>query len=343
MKIIIIKIFLYMSAYLPLPLSHGLGFLAGWCLFLFPSHSRRITQINLGLCLPALSASEQRKLVRKSLIEICKTIFEIGALWLRPGKSTLRLIKKVQGSELVDVAMATGKGVILATPHQGAWEAAGLFCGAHYQINCLYRPLKMHQLDALVTRARGRMGGHFLPADTSGIRALLKNSNRVKLSPCCPTRNHSEALEYSLRSSGSRLTAWSFLADWQKNPVHRSFLSGANACHGVVVITCSSARHRPAYTQQTQPRQQVLSIRSSKTVRAPTLRNTSGATGASAGVPKESGSITNEQRLACVEGLVHTSQKDFHFLCSLYIAVTLCSTNTGFKRQLRLFKISNSL
>ena len=174
MKVSIIKIILYISAYLPLPLAHGLGYLAGWGLFLFPSHSRRITEINLGLCLPTLSASEQRKLVRKSLIEISKTIFEVGALWLRTGESSLGLIKKVQGSELVDEALAAGKGVILATPHQGAWEAAGLYCGAHYSINCLYRPLKMRQLDALITRARGRMGGHFLPADASGIRTLLK-------------------------------------------------------------------------------------------------------------------------------------------------------------------------
>ena len=186
MKIITIKILLFIMAYLPLPLSHGLGYLAGWGLFLFPSHSRRITRINLGLCLPALSAGEQRKLVRKSLIEMCKSIFEVGALWLRPGKSTLRLIKKAEGSEMIDAALAAGKGVILSTPHQGAWEAAGLFCGAHYDINCLYRPLKMHQLDALVTRARGRMGGHFLPADTSGIRTLLKKLKQGEAAAMLP-------------------------------------------------------------------------------------------------------------------------------------------------------------
>ena len=174
MKVALIKIILYISAYLPLPVSHGLGFLVGWGLFLFPSHSRRISRINVALCFPALSADEQRKLVRRTLIEMGKTIFEVGALWLRPGKSTLRLIKQVHGSELVEAALSAGKGVILASPHQGAWEAAGLYCGAHYGMSCLYKPLKMHQLDALVTRARGRLGGHYVPADAGGIRILYK-------------------------------------------------------------------------------------------------------------------------------------------------------------------------
>ncbi len=174
MKVIVIRIALYISAYLPLPVSHGLGFLTGWGLFLFPSHSRRITRFNIGLCFPSLNASEQRKLVRKSLIEISKTAFEAGPLWFRPGKNTLRLIKKVRGNELVDRALAAGKGVILATPHQGAWEAAGLYCAARFGICCLYKPLKMQQLDAMVTRARGRMGGHFVPANARGIRILYK-------------------------------------------------------------------------------------------------------------------------------------------------------------------------
>jgi len=186
MKAIFIKINLYISAFLPLPVSHGLGFLTGWGLYLFPSHSRRITRINIGLCFPSLNASEQRKLVRKCLIEIGKTIFETGALWLRPGRNALRLIKKVQGSELVDMALAADKGVILVTPHQGAWEAAGLYCAARFEITCLYKPLKMQQLDALVTRARGRMGGHHVPANAGGIRILyktLEQGNAVAMLP----------------------------------------------------------------------------------------------------------------------------------------------------------------
>lgn len=110
----------------------------------------------------------------------------MGTLWLRPGKATLRLIKKVNHSELVDAALAAGKGVILASPHQGAWEAAGLYCSAHYGMSCTYKPLKMKQLDVLVTRARGRMGGHFIPTNAGGIRVLfktLKQGNAVGMLP----------------------------------------------------------------------------------------------------------------------------------------------------------------
>ena len=66
-----------------------------------------------------------------------KTIIETSALWLRNGKNTLRLIKEVKGEELVSRAMREGKGVILATPHLGAWEGAGLYCAHKYNITCL--------------------------------------------------------------------------------------------------------------------------------------------------------------------------------------------------------------
>ena len=38
------------------------------------------------------------------------------------------------GHELVEQALAKDKGVILATPHLGAWEAAGLYCAARFNI-----------------------------------------------------------------------------------------------------------------------------------------------------------------------------------------------------------------
>ena len=174
MRIFLIKAILYLCAYLPLPLIHGLGVCIGWGLVLIPNRSRHTTAINIALCLPELTATEQRKLARESLLETGKTIIETSALWLRSGKQTLRLIREVEGEELVERAMEAGKGVILATPHLGAWEASGLYCASRFNITCLYRPLKMAGLEQLVLKARSRMGGNYVPANARGIRMLYK-------------------------------------------------------------------------------------------------------------------------------------------------------------------------
>jgi len=174
MRIFLIKTVLYLCAYLPLPLIHALGICIGYGLILVPNRSRHATAINIALCLPELSAAEQRRLARSSLIETGKAIIETSALWLRSGKHTLRLIRAVEGEELVTGALAGGKGVILATPHLGAWECAGLYCASRFDITCLYRPLKMPELETLVQNARSRMGGHYVPANARGIRILYR-------------------------------------------------------------------------------------------------------------------------------------------------------------------------
>ena len=174
MRPYLIKYILYLCAYLPLPVIHGIGVCIGWGLFLTPNRSRQTSEINIALCWPECSRREQRDLLRKSLVETGKTIIETSALWLRPGENALQLIKRVDGNELVEQAIANGAGAILATPHLGAWEAAGLYGSAHYKITCLYRPLKMQELENLVQTARNRLGGNYVPATTKGIRAIYK-------------------------------------------------------------------------------------------------------------------------------------------------------------------------
>jgi KDO2-lipid IV(A) lauroyltransferase len=174
MKIFIIRIFLHFCALLPLPVIHMLGNLLGLALWLLPNRLRAITKKNIALCLPESTPAQQRRLVRCTLQETGKTIFETGALWLRPAPAVLRLIRQVDGMEYIEQAIASGAGAILSTPHLGAWEAAGLFCAARFNITCLYRPLRMTGLEELVNHARSRAGGNYVPANARGIRTLYK-------------------------------------------------------------------------------------------------------------------------------------------------------------------------
>jgi Kdo2-lipid IVA lauroyltransferase/acyltransferase len=172
MRRILIKSLLVSCAWLPLVVSHALGSVIGWGFMLIPNRVARDTKTNIGLCFPELARSEQRRLVRQCLVETGKTILEASVLWIRPGEKALQLIRYVDGLDVALKARDAGYGLILATPHLGAWEAAGLYCGAMFSMTCLYRPLRMIELEELVQDARGRLGATYVPAIARGIRAV---------------------------------------------------------------------------------------------------------------------------------------------------------------------------
>jgi len=172
MRRLLIKFLLVSCSWLPLVVIHALGSVIGWGFLLIPNRAARDTKTNIGLCFPGMTRSGQRRLVRQSLVETGKTILETSVLWMRPGEKALQLIRYVDGLDVALRARDAGYGLILATPHLGAWEAAGLYCGATFSMTCLYRPLRMIELEELVHTARSRLGATYVPASARGIRAV---------------------------------------------------------------------------------------------------------------------------------------------------------------------------
>jgi KDO2-lipid IV(A) lauroyltransferase len=163
-----------------------MGYLLGLLLTAIPNRLHSITACHIRHCFPTLTASDRRRLVRGCLVETTRTLVETGALWLRPGDRALALIRSVDGRELVDEALQQGRGVILATPHLGSWEAAGLYGGAQLRMTCLYRPLRMAKLERRVREARSRLGARYVTTSAAGIRAVyrtLEQGGTVALLP----------------------------------------------------------------------------------------------------------------------------------------------------------------
>jgi KDO2-lipid IV(A) lauroyltransferase len=174
MRRILIKYGLIFCSCLPLPVNHALGAIIGWGCLLIPNRLLRDTRTNIGLCLPEWSERGRRRLVRHSLVETGKALTEVGPLWMRREQSVLQLIRKVEGLDVALNARDTGRGMILATPHLGAWEAAGLYCAHVFRITCLFRPLRLVELEDLVRAARSRFGATYVPTSARGIRALRR-------------------------------------------------------------------------------------------------------------------------------------------------------------------------
>lgn len=173
-----IKALLRLFACLPLPVVHGVGTLVGWLLVILPNQVRRVTRTNITLCFPDMPPARRRRLVVQSLLESGKTAVELGPLWLWPREKVAGLIKGVHGRELVDAALAQGKGVVVLGPHLAAWELAALAISLDYARRCpwtiLYRPPRMTELEDMLCSARQRFGATLVPTDVSGVKRLIR-------------------------------------------------------------------------------------------------------------------------------------------------------------------------
>lgn len=161
-------------ARLPLSVIHRLGAGVGWAFSRWPNRQRRNALINIGLCLPELSHEEQRRLRDRNLAQFGKTYMEIGYLWLRPLEQVLGLVREVRGAELL--RRSEGKGLIVLSPHIGAWELAGLYLASHGPTAIFYKPQKY--LDDLILEARRRTGAELAPITPKGIRVLVQALER---------------------------------------------------------------------------------------------------------------------------------------------------------------------
>lgn len=162
---------LRLAARLPLGGLHALGTGIGRMLGAFPTRERAATRVNLRLCFPELSDAERAQLERASLIHTGRTVAELAGLWCWRPEHVLALVRETRGEEAFLRACERG-GVLLLTPHLGAWELSGLYVATRAQLTALYKPPLVHEMEDFYTAARQRTGARLVPADSSGVRAL---------------------------------------------------------------------------------------------------------------------------------------------------------------------------
>lgn len=169
------KILLPLLASIPRILLSLSGYITGWLFWLLPTRKKRITYINLQLCLPHLTRRQLRGLARRSLINEAQTLLEIPALLNMTESRVKKLVHNVYGENHLREAFNRKQGVILAIPHLGNWEIIGLYVSLHYPMTSLYRPQhRSPELDRFIRTGRQRFGAKLVPTDTSGVRALYK-------------------------------------------------------------------------------------------------------------------------------------------------------------------------
>ncbi|MFV0454725.1 MAG: lysophospholipid acyltransferase [Pseudomonas sp.] len=170
--------FLRLFALLPWSMVQRMGALIGWLMWKLPNRSREVARINLRKCFPELGEAELEQLVGRSLKDIGKTFTESACAWIWPADKTLHLIKEVEGLEVLEQALASGKGVVGITSHLGNWEVLNHFYCAQCKPIIFYRPPKLKAVDDLLQRQRVQLGNRVAPSTREGIISVIKEVRR---------------------------------------------------------------------------------------------------------------------------------------------------------------------
>ncbi len=174
---------------LPLRPVQAIGGAVGWLASLLPIRERRVTEVNLRIAFPELDEQGRRRLARRSMIETGRNFAEFGVVWSWTRERLDRRVTRVSGEGAVVEALRRGRGVIVAAPHLGDWEVAGLYVSSRFSMTTLYRPPRVGELESFVRRSRGRFGATMVPANRGAARALLRALNRGEVVAILPDQD----------------------------------------------------------------------------------------------------------------------------------------------------------
>ena len=170
--------FLRLFALLPWSMVQRLGSAIGWLMLKLPNRSRDVARINLARCFPELDDDRREQLLHDSLQQIGKTFTESACAWIWPADRTLRLIWEVEGLDVLERALASGKGVVGITSHLGNWEVLNHFYCAQCKPIIFYRPPKLKAVDDLLQQQRVQLGNRVAPSTREGIISIIKEVRR---------------------------------------------------------------------------------------------------------------------------------------------------------------------
>jgi KDO2-lipid IV(A) lauroyltransferase len=161
-------------SFFPFSVLQVMGTWLGSLSYALNSRSRRVVEANLRHCFPQWSEDRRQALVRQTMRESGKTLFEMAGFWHWPTEKSKHLICEVHNQVLLQEALARQHGVIVLAPHLGNWELAGIYLARQAPITCLYAPAKLPAMDRLMIRGRQRNGTKLAPTNMQGVKALLK-------------------------------------------------------------------------------------------------------------------------------------------------------------------------
>jgi lipid A biosynthesis (KDO)2-(lauroyl)-lipid IVA acyltransferase len=165
-------------AFLPVRLRASLGDVTGWLLYRVDSKAGRIARRNLSLCYPTMTDADTQRLLREHFRIAAHILLGYGQLLARSPRHLRRQVD-IQGLENVEQTVATGKNIILLSPHFLAIEYAGQCLSHDRPMVSMVRLHSNPVTDWIVTRFRTRYGGEIHSHEAS-LLSLVKATRAGK-------------------------------------------------------------------------------------------------------------------------------------------------------------------
>ncbi|MGJ8525364.1 Lipid A biosynthesis lauroyltransferase [Halomonadaceae bacterium LMG 33818] len=174
---------LHVAAFLPWKVKIVLGKALGEFGYRFIKRRRHITETNIRLCFPELSADEQAHLVRRIFHANGIGVFETATAWCRdPEHMRYRVIYR--GSEYIEKAKAQGKGVLVVGIHFSTLDLGGALHSLFNKADVVYRRHDNPLFERFMTKARRGIHGNAIDRhDLRGVIRRIKEGNIVWYSP----------------------------------------------------------------------------------------------------------------------------------------------------------------
>jgi KDO2-lipid IV(A) lauroyltransferase len=190
-------------AHWPLGLVQFCGAVLGWIVWAAsPSYRRR-------LAANARQAGLTPAQARAAVAQAGRMSAEVPWLWFRTADRPLGALIQWDGEALVEQAIQAGKGLLLLTPHLGAFEFAARGYaerfGQRQPITVLYRPARQAMLAEWQTYSRTAGHAGRRPASPACGRCCGPCA-RAKRWACCPTRCRRTGRASGCRTSAARPT-----------------------------------------------------------------------------------------------------------------------------------------
>lgn len=154
-----------------IPLRHlqSLGAFLGLLMYWFSPKDRALIHENLSFAQQVYTFKVDPQEVAKSA---GKMLTDSIWIWQHP-------VQALQKTELihwdiVEQAMLEGKGLLMLTPHLGAFEMIPRVLAEHFPATIIFKPAKQKWLHQLITQGRTHPRMNFVPANLQGVRQVAR-------------------------------------------------------------------------------------------------------------------------------------------------------------------------
>ncbi|MEZ5653296.1 MAG: lysophospholipid acyltransferase family protein [Burkholderiaceae bacterium] len=156
----------------PLPIAHLFGACIGVIAWAFSASYRRKLDTNM-----AQAGYRPGAVRRQAIVQAGRMIAECPWVWTHHPRAVIRKVL-LSSTEALEIAEQRGRGVLILTPHLGAFEVAARFYAARRPITVLYKPPKIDFVRRWLEAARSADGVTAVPPTIGGLRTMLRTLRR---------------------------------------------------------------------------------------------------------------------------------------------------------------------